>query len=111
MKKSDLKTGMVVETRDGWRGVVLRDAVCPMYNPNGDKDFLMGLKNPSYDYCILSEYNDNLLLKEQYRYAVGDKFDIMRVYEPNHIVDAFKMHDYKDLTEVAKCIYNRYTEE
>ena len=107
MKKSDLKTGMVVQMRNGCRGVVLRDAVCPKDNPDEEKDFIIGLKNPS-DFEPFSDYNDDLLLK--YRGVIGHRFDIVYVYEPDFITDVFKCAE-GDLTEIAKCVYNRYVEE
>lgn len=65
MKKSDLKTGMVVETRNGEKYLVMLGPDC-----EGRE-----LINFGYGFMPLSRYANNLMIK------TGDEeFDIMKVY-------------------------------
>lgn len=65
MKKADLRTGMVVETRNGNKYLV-------MLNPDCEGKELINFDS---GFMPLSRYNDNLMLK------TGDEeFDIMKVY-------------------------------
>lgn len=65
MKKSDLKTGMVVETENGEKYLVMLEPDC-----EGRE-----LINFSGGYMSLSSYNDELMLEKSY-----EEFDIMKVY-------------------------------
>ena len=65
MKKSDLKTGMVVETRNGEKYLVMLEPDC------GGRELI----NFSRGYMSLSSYNDELMLEKSY-----EELDIMKVY-------------------------------
>lgn len=70
MKKSDLKTGMRVELRDGGIYIVLKDCETWM---DGHQDILFIDKD---DFLCGTNYNENLLDAE------GDKeFDIIKIYQ------------------------------
>lgn len=64
MKKEDLRDGMVVETRDGRRWLVLGDRVIASDGFNWLRDYRNDLTMNSVTICI-------------------DHYDIMRVYTPN----------------------------
>jgi hypothetical protein len=72
-KKSDLKTGMIVEMRDGSKFTVMLDTVAI------DKDVLIGVEN-DYDWERLSNYTDDLI---NTNCSHGD-CDIVKVYQPSH---------------------------
>lgn len=65
MKKSDLKTGMVVETRNGEKYLVMLEPDC-----EGRE-----LIRFNVGYMSLNDYNDELMLKK-----LNEKFDIVKVY-------------------------------
>lgn len=77
--KSDLKTGMVVEYRNGSRRLVLRD-----YQGTGE-DLLIGDRWSSFNF-----YNEDLT------YSSGDKdYDIMKVYVAINYCDTLYLLDSK----------------
>lgn len=69
MKKSDLKTGMIVELRDGQKGMILESV--------GEFGTLIQGRN---GWASLSRYNNDLTV----RYP-SNSLDIIRVYRPNRI--------------------------
>lgn len=69
--KSDLQTGMVVETKDGTKYIVMRNSCISA----PDSDFIVNENgwNP------LRYYNDDLL-----EYHTYSDLDIIKVYKPNY---------------------------
>ena len=103
MKKHQLKTGMVVQLRDGWRGLVLRD--CSFYFPftNGS-EYLVGAEENN-NYMPLSDYHDDLTCEDH-------DYDIMFVYQPHSPYDVMNVLTNTDSdSDIADCIFNRYWEE
>lgn len=70
MKKSDLKTGMWVKTRDGDEYMVLRDVETKIY---GNQEFCLVRDNM---FICGYNYNDNLKRKD----SIEDKYDIVSVH-------------------------------
>ena len=98
MKRSDLKTGMVVKTRDGWYGVVLIG--CDFrFHYGQQNDCILGLDNPASDWMSLTEYTDDLK-------CIGGegKFDIVRVYQPYSACAVFQYND-DNCDSIGDCIY------
>lgn len=81
-KKSDLKTGMVVECRNGNKYTVMLDTVM-IYN--GAKDVLVGVED-NYSWMKLNDdYDDNLYFCKYEGDTEDSKdYDIMKVYQPSH---------------------------
>lgn len=102
MKLNDLKTGMVVETRDGWRALVLIGCnFC--YN-----NCLIGEELD--DYMPLSDYNEDMTC-QGLEDGVED-CDIMFVYQPHHSYNVMRVLRNVDTDrDIADCIYNRKWEE
>ena len=102
MKKHELKTGMVIQLRDGWRGLVLKG--CSFYFPFAcDKDCLIGAN--SEDYMLLCNYDDDL------NYYDHD-YDIMFVFQPHSPYDVMNvLTDTDNGSEMSDCIFNRLWEE
>lgn len=80
MKLSELKTGMIVTTREGIEYVVYRDFACSMidvskHDKNTDGVFVHG----SEGWIPFSDYNEELI-------ATGDfsSFDIIKIEMPSH---------------------------
>jgi hypothetical protein len=76
--KSDLKTGMTVELRNGGRYVVFLDT-CAQENDGRYKDVLIGI-NHEYSWLPLSMYNENLYDGE----TTESGWDIVKVFKPCH---------------------------
>lgn len=69
MKKSDLKTGMLIEARNGTKYIVLKDVETKYY---GVQDLLFACEN---GFMCSANYTEDLKAKS------GDKqFDIVKVY-------------------------------
>lgn len=78
MKKSELKTGMIVETREGKEYVVFIDVCKTRYvseNYNGNDSVLVN----NNIWLSLDDYEDNMLHSGK-----NNSFDIIKVYIPNH---------------------------
>ena len=78
--KSDLKTGMTVELRNGGRYVVFLNT-CALESDVRYKDVLIGI-NHEYSWLPLSMYNENL-----YDGETSDEeseWDIVKVFKPLH---------------------------
>ena len=75
MKKYNLTTGMIVELRNGWRGLVLKRV--NYYFPfTTENDYIIG--SDSQNYMPLSDFNDDLT------YFGNDReMDIVAVYQPH----------------------------
>jgi hypothetical protein len=86
MKKSDLKSGMIVEWRDGRKAIVLKDT------PFGD--FFIGKRHEPMD-----NYSEDL------KHAFKD-IDVMKVYKPNEPWQA-KSFIKEDSISNMELIYNR----
>ena len=69
MKKSDLKTGMIVELRDGQKGMILESV--------GEFGTLIQGRN---GWASLSRYNNDLTVR-----CPSNSLDVIRVYRPNRI--------------------------
>lgn len=79
MKKSELMTGMIVETREGKEYVVFIDVCKTRYvleNYNGGNNSVLVNNNA---WLSLDDYEDNMLHSSK-----DNLFDIMKVYIPNH---------------------------
>lgn len=105
MKLNDLKTGMIVETRDGWRALVL---IGCDFNDSRFNNCLVGKELD--DYMPLSEYTKDMT----YNSLCFDArdFDIMFVYQPHHPYNVMRvLEDVDTDRDIADCIYNRKWEE
>lgn len=105
MKLSDLKTGMVVKTREGWRALVL---IGCDFEDSRVNNCLVGEELD--DYMPLSEYNKDMT----YNSLASDAkdYDIMFVYQPHHSYNVMRVLKDVDTNEdIADCIYNREWEE
>lgn len=85
MKKSDLKTGMIVKYRSGNYRTVFKDTAF-------DCDFLAG----GGTFNDLCHYDDNLLNDKQ------RSLDIMEIYSPSSKVDIMRCHN------LGKTIWTRH---
>ena len=74
MVKSNLKTGMIVTTRDKREYVVFRDALSTY---EGSGDVIVNGQTKNWD--RLDDYNDNLKIKSGAGYS-----DIVKVEQANH---------------------------
>lgn len=66
MKKSDLKDGMIVETREGFKYLKLGDRL---------------IKGCSF--IPINNYKENLIYASNYKVNILDIFDIVKVYKSN----------------------------
>ena len=79
MNKSELKTGMVVELRNGDRYLVFKDASY-MFDSHSD-DIMVCIDKPNNWFSFNDSYNENL----KYEYDSDDAcYDIMKVYKVYH---------------------------
>lgn len=78
--KSDLKTGMTVELRNGGRYVVFLDT-CAQESDGRYKDVLIGTRK-EYSWLPLSMYNYNL--KDGETTDNESEWDIVKVFKPLH---------------------------
>ena len=94
--KNDLQTGMVVETKDGTKYVVMRNSCMPA----PDSDFIVNRNG----WNTLNNYSDNLLENHYY-----SDLDIIKVYKPKYpnVIRTFEddelkliwqRKDYKEMT-------------
>lgn len=105
MKLSDLKTGMVIETREGWRALVLIGGNFEGLDLN---NCLIGEELD--DYMSLSEYNEDMTYNSPWNDAKD--FDIMFVYQPHHPYNVMRVLKNVDTyRNIAECIYKREWEE
>lgn len=88
MKKSELKTGMVVELRDKKGSGVVYGDIIKMTNPHPT-----GLENKYYD-VQLKYYNDDLM------YSPNEAFDIIKISRVSETVVLFKRME-KSETQLA----------
>lgn len=89
MKKSDLKTGMKVVTRDGSVYIVLRNMQTD-YSDNyykGTKDLFVNSETNSYSWTSFEHFDENLC------YNQSQEYDIMEVSVPGHPYDIFYQHN------------------
>lgn len=98
MKKSDLKTGMRVTTRDERQYIILLDAEQAY---SGDRDIMVDPEDNSHNWNLLLYYTEDLLCKTR----KDSEFDIMRVEIPKHPYDIF--YDYSGF----KLLWERIEEE
>jgi hypothetical protein len=102
MTIDELKTGMTIQLRDGWKGLVLKDCDCEYDKTT--KDVAVGTDG---DYVVLSDYNDDLTAK----YNLTE-LDIMFVYNPLFRSDVLNvLNDIDNGTETHDCTFNREWEE
>ena len=73
-KKSDLKTGMIVEMRNGDKFTVMLDTVMSY---DDAKDVFVSVEK-DYDWTCFERYTDDL------RNLCYREFDIVKVYQPSH---------------------------
>ena len=83
MKKSDLKTGMIIETRDGNEYVVFINTCQPGFcsdcyrDENGDIALIVNQEN--YLWTSLNNYDEGLCKNDNNKYG-----DIVKIYIPSH---------------------------
>lgn len=101
MKKSDLKTGMIVETRNGQEYVVFIDICKPQYIlENYSKECSSVLVNSKNRMWLnFDNYNEDMCFDEN-----DESFDIMKVYIPNH---PYAFMDIPHEDTLRKLIWNR----
>lgn len=87
--KSDLRTGMRVETREHHRYVVLKDIETTFY---GHQEILLAKQN---EFLTGSDYKEDLLDKND------ATFDIIKVWEPNDESNLL------DVSLIGKLLYSR----
>ena len=75
MQKQDLKSGMIVETRSGERGLIVLDNCC-------GQDAVIFNEN---NWTGLNRYNDDLIWHgdDPDRSPVAKSVDIMKIFKPN----------------------------
>lgn len=82
MKKSDLKTGMIVEVRSGEEYVVFIDVCITQYVLENyidqDKNNSLLIDSANNNWLDLGSYNENMCSDS------GKSFDIMKIYIPYH---------------------------
>lgn len=78
MKKSDLKTGMIVKTRDDAEFIVYVDVVDICNTEYNFRSVIVNAKN--YEWLPLEYYDENLIYKMEDR----PYFDIIEIYAPSH---------------------------
>ena len=101
MKKSDLKTGMIVETRNGQEYVVFLDICKPQYilKNYSEKCRSVLVNSKDREWINFDNYNEDMCLDDN-----NDSFDIMKVYIPNH---PYSFMDTSHEKELRKLIWNR----
>ena len=108
MKLSELKTGMIVTTREGKEYVVYRDFACSMtddaakHYKNTDGVFVHG----SEDWMPFSDYNKNMICTDDF-----SSLDIMKVEMPSHpygFADLDFERDCRTLLWARKALYIKY---
>lgn len=82
MKKSDLKNGAIVETRDGDINILLFDSYVDEYD--SAESLLVSLKRG--DYLRFAGYDENL------KYYGDSNFDIMKVAQSDYVGDDIRNH-------------------
>lgn len=82
MKKSDLKNGAIVETRDGDINILLFDSYVDEYDST--ESLLVSLKCGSY--LLFSEYDEDL------KFCDNSDFDIMKVAQSEYVGDDIINH-------------------
>lgn len=80
MKKSDLKNGAIVETKDGDKQILLKN--CYVYED--EVDVLISLSNG--EYLDLSYYDEDLI------HYYDSCFDIMKVCQNDYVGDNIRSH-------------------
>ena len=110
--KNKLKTGMVVETRDGWRGIVLKDTDYKYSYDKYDKEgYIVGLsgRRDEYDYMPLSDYTHTLSLRPPRDTDWSRDLDIVKIYQPKFSTDFFEYCMNNDIDKLGEVIYDRET--
>ena len=94
IRKSDLKTGMMVELHNGMRYTVLLNTCMD------GRDILTGGKG-GYGWVSLDKYNEDLLFEERGRLESGDTlfWSIRKVFVPRSIADLGKYSNHKLIWE------------
>lgn len=82
MKKSDLKNGAIVETRDGDINILLFDSYVDEYD--SAESLLVSLKSGAY--LLFSEYDEDL------KFCDDSDFDIMKVAQSGYVGDDIRNH-------------------
>ena len=92
MKKSDLKTGMIVECRNGELYMVLLGTGCKYEDNNilwRKHGFWMPLGNYSEDMLNIPDEDrlDFLKISKEEQAEIAREFDIVKVYQASHSAD------------------------
>lgn len=105
MKKSELKTGMVVTLRNGAKGIVFKDT-CSDYlrNLKANSDVIVGFNEGDLIWESFDSYNEDMLsCDDEYRWM-----DIVKVETVEHPYDFIKTFNEK---KIAKAIFKREPDE
>lgn len=78
MNIADLKTGMIVEVRNGDRYLLLKGFSCQCCQYDGIGDCMVGINHP-YSWFRIKDYDNNLVCIFK-----DDKYDIMKVFRVKH---------------------------
>lgn len=89
MKKSELKTGMKVVTRDGCVYIILKGVQSDYSDKNykGESDFLVNPREFTHSWNSLNSFDENLCDNQT------KEFDIIEVSVPGHPYDIFYEHN------------------
>ena len=96
MKKSELKTGMIVKLRNGDYYVVMLNTGFTF--SSASKNVLVGLTK-SYSWLTLNDYDDYLRMREEEFKC----FDIMEVYQPNYCTMAVANKEFNCNKFICEC--------
>lgn len=115
MKKSDLENGMIVESRNGKRYIVIKNFTGKSINFNGRNNILLNIEFGEYD--ILDNYEEDLTniyfktsdIIKVYCLKSCDCFknDLKLLWERDLALEEFK-DSLNKLNEVVKILKNRY---
>lgn len=103
MKKSDLKTGMIVELQNGYKCVVYKDiceTICSCSKNSKDVILIIDADDHLYLWVDLKDYTDDMIEIDEHS---GD-FDIMKVFIPYH---PYSFMDIEHEEDKMKLIWER----
>ena len=102
MTKNDLKTGMIVATRNRCRYLVLRGTGMPK-SEFGGNDILLGISMDgtiaNLGWLPLDRYTDDLVLKRRSDGPKDHDFDIMRIWKTDYANDIGSPNEYRLIWE------------
>lgn len=90
MTKSELKTGMIVVTREGLKCMVYKNVQTTWTSHNRECDVIVAMDG-SNQWNVLNDYNENM----ETRTRCLNRWDIVKVIQVSHPY-AFINHDYEE---------------